>query len=76
MSPAPKYTLTTQQYLSSNFRVSVTFMWMFCTHSNRNRIGKITLNWEIIFSKLELGDAKFGFGRWEMGKKRLGDGKF
>ena len=35
----------------------------------KNRIGKITLNWEIIFSKLELGDAKFGFGRWEMGKK-------
>ena len=42
----------------------------------KNRIGKITLNWEIIFSKLELGDAKFGFGRWEMGEKRLGDGKF
>ena len=44
-------------------------MWMCCTHSDRNHIGKITLNWEIIFSKLDLADAKFGFGRWEMDEK-------
>ena len=47
----------------------MTFMWMCCTHSDRNHIGKITLNWEIIFSKLDLADAKFGFGRWEMDEK-------